>query len=168
MSKYLRYAAPLIAATLLGAVAVLGITAKASSPTDQIRGCVYNGFLLGLGTGALRIVTAGTACNANETALAWNQTGLSFAGTGARAVTGPDTVIPPGVFTGTPVTVTCQPTETPLSGAWQLLTISGVGSPGKVTTGQTAYTPTTYTAWLTNANAVPATVHATAECLTTS
>jgi hypothetical protein len=67
----------------LGAVGAVVVFTQ-STPVTQIHSCVSKG-LLGLGAGAIRIVAAPGACNANETALSWNQQGPQ----GLQGIQGP-------------------------------------------------------------------------------
>lgn len=173
MTRYLRYGALAAACALLGAMATLGLTARATTPTDQIHACVNNGFLLGLGTGAVRIVAAGTACNAGETALAWTQTGISFAPGAARLVAGPAVYLIP-TASYQPVTVSCAANETPLNGTWHVDATGGISGSSAISGGPASYTyppdpAPTYTVGLASqVPGVTVAVHASVYCLTTS
>ena len=176
MRKHLRYGALVLSAAMLGAMATLGLTARATTPNDQIHACVYNGFLLGLGTGAVRVIPAGATCNAGETSLNWTQTGVSFGPSGARKVDGATVnLIPTADYQ--PVTVSCAANETPFNGSWHI-DATGYAQNWKVGGGPSSYTyppdpSPTYTVGMFDQLApnlgpylVP--VHATVYCLTTS
>lgn len=62
-----------VTALALGAVGAVVVFTQ-STPVTLIHSCVSKG-LLGLGAGTIRIVSNPGACNANETALSWNQQG---------------------------------------------------------------------------------------------
>lgn len=181
MRKHLRYGALVLSAAMLGAMATLGLTARATTPNDQIHACVYNGFLLGLGTGAVRVIPAGATCNAGETSLNWTQTGVSFGPSGVRKVDGAPVYLTP-TAEYQPVTVSCAANETPFNGSWHIDTYNGEivnGHPANVNNaavngGPTSYTyppdpaPTYTVSMFNQAGAYLVTVHATVYCLTTS
>jgi len=174
MRKHLRYGALVLSAAMLGAMATLGLTARATTPNDQIHACVYNGFLLGLGTGAVRVIAAGASCNAGETSLNWTQTGVSFGPSGARLVTGSTVDLLAGTSSYQAVTASCAANETPFNGTWHIDATGGLTHTTQVSAGPDSYsyppdpTPTYTVGVAARIAGVTTAVHATVYCLTTS
>jgi len=88
-----RWRRPAIAVSLGALVLGGGAVASAATNADPpalVHSCVSKG-LLGIGKGNIRIVTAPSACNGNETELTWNQQGVQgpVGPQGVQGVPGP-------------------------------------------------------------------------------
>src|SRR5882757_5837460 len=88
-----RWRRPAIAVSLGALVLGGGAVASAATNADPpalVHSCVSKG-LLGIGKGNIRIVSAPSACNGNETELTWNQQGVQgpVGPQGVQGVPGP-------------------------------------------------------------------------------